>query len=208
MARSKSSGRWLKEHFSDPYVKQSKEDGLRSRAAYKLREIQEKQKLIKPGMTVVDLGSAPGSWSQELSRHLGGKGKIFALDILEQAPIPGVTFMQADFTDVAAVRVFQDQLSSSQVDWVLSDISPNKTGSSLADQLQAMGIAEQVLEFSLKVLSNNGGLLVKVFQGKEFDEYVKMLRSAFKTVKTLKPDASRSRSNEVYLLARGRKLSV
>ena len=205
MTRSKTSAGWLKEHFSDAYVQKAKEEGLRSRAAYKLDEIQLRDKFLRPGMTVVDLGSAPGGWSQIVKRYVKAHGKVYALDILPQDPIIGVDFLQADFTKPELVTEFRSQLPNS-VDWVLSDIAPNATGNRTVDQLKSMAIAEDVLHFATQVLSDDGGLLIKVFHGVGFEEYLQSLRETFCKVVTRKPKSSRDRSSEVYLLASGRNL--
>lgn len=203
MARSKSSNRWLKEHFSDDYVKRAQKAGYRSRAAFKLLEIQEKDRLIKPGMTVVDLGAAPGGWSQIAKQLLKGQGEIFALDILPMDPIDDVKFIQGDFQEEAIIKQLLDLMGGQKADLVLSDIAPNISGIKSSDQARAMYLAEIALVFAEKVLKPEGVFLVKVFQGEGFQEFLKRMRVTFKKVKTRKPKASRERSKELYLLAYG-----
>ncbi len=200
MARSKSSSRWLKEHFSDDYVKRAQKAGYRSRSAFKLLEIQEKDRLIKPGMTIVDLGAAPGGWSQIVVHFLKGTGEIFALDILPMDPIHGVQFIQGDFQEEAIVKELLDLMHGKKADVVLSDIAPNISGIKTSDQARAIYLAEIALDFSVKVLKPNGTLVVKVFQGEGFDEFLKRMRMTFQQVKIRKPKASRDRSKEQYLL--------
>lgn len=203
MARSKSSKRWLKEHFSDPYVQRAQQEGYRSRAVFKLSEIQEKDHFIKPGMTVVDLGAAPGGWSQILREYMGGKGIVVALDILPMEEVPGVEFIQGDFTDPNVFDLLLARIDKEDVDLVISDMAPNISGMTAVDQPRIMYLAELALEFAIAVLRPGGDFLVKVFQGEGFDAYLKVLRQQFKRVVVRKPKASRARSNEVYLLARG-----
>lgn len=203
MARSKSSKRWLKEHFSDAYVKRAQQEGYRSRAVFKLSEIQEKDHLIKPGMTIVDLGAAPGGWSQIVKEIVGDKGKVIALDILPMEAVPGVEFIQGDFTDTSVFELLLTHVDKGEVDLVISDMAPNISGMKAVDQPRAMYLSELALEFALEVLKPGGDFLVKVFQGEGFDTYLKTLRQQFKRVAVRKPKASRARSNEVYLLARG-----
>lgn len=201
--KTKSSRRWLKEHFSDKYVKQAQQEGLRSRAAYKLTELQERDKLFKPGMTIVELGAAPGGWSQLLVDWVGPKGRVFALDILPMQPIPGVEFLEGDFNDESVYQTLLTNLAGMPVDWVISDMAPNLSGIDSVDQPKSIGLAELALEFALRVLGQKGGFLTKVFQGEGFDAYLLELRRHFQKVVIRKPDASRDRSREVYLLARG-----
>jgi len=203
MSRSKSSGRWLREHFSDDFVKQAQEQGYRARSAFKLLEIQKKEQIIQPGMNVADLGAAPGGWSQVALEILKGRGHIFALDILEMDPIEGVEFIQGDFCEESVLQQLLDIIGDHQVDVVLSDIAPNMSGIKVSDQARAMYLVELAHDFAKQVLKPNGSFLVKVFQGAGFDEYLKALRHDFKRVKVCKPQASRGRSKEVYLLARG-----
>ena len=206
MARSKSSGRWLAEHFDDPYVKQAQQQGLRSRAAFKLLELQEKYTLIRPGMTVIDLGAAPGAWSQVARPLVGSAGRAVALDILPMAPVPGVEFIQGDFTEDEPVRALELALGGAAVDLVLSDMAPNMSGMATVDQARSMFLAELALEFARAHLKPGGDLVVKLFQGADFDSFVREVRSLFAKVQVIKPKASRPRSNEVYLLARDRQV--
>jgi 23S rRNA (uridine2552-2'-O)-methyltransferase len=201
-SKSKSSRRWLQEHFSDPYVKKAQREGLRSRAAYKLQQLQERDKLFKPGMTVIDLGAAPGGWSELIVKYIGAKGKIIALDILPMDPIRGVEFIQGDFTEDAQLEKLLKQLGNVKVDWVLSDMAPNLSGVDSVDQPRSMALAEIALDFALSVLNERGGFLTKVFQGDGFDTFLKEVRRHFKRVMIRKPDASRGRSREVYILAK------
>jgi 23S rRNA (uridine2552-2'-O)-methyltransferase len=208
MAQSKSSKRWLKEHFADPYVKRAQQEGYRSRAAYKLLEIQEKDKLLKPGMVVVDLGAAPGGWSQLITRFVGKKGKVFALDILPMDTLPDVEFIQGDFREEEVLQTLLQRMEGVQVDVLLSDMAPNMSGIPAVDQSRMMYLAELGLELAQKILRTDGTLLLKIFQGSEFDSYLLNLRKLFKQVLVRKPQASRARSAEVYLLAKGYKGSV
>lgn len=203
MSRSKSSGNWLKEHFDDVYVKKAQEDGWRSRAAYKLLEIQEKDQLIRSGMTVLDLGAAPGGWSQVAAKLAGDNGLVIASDILEMDPIAGVEFLQGDFREQEVYQQLLDIIKNRPVDLVISDMAPNMSGMNAVDQPRAMYLCELALEMSQQVLKKNGYFLVKVFQGEGFDEYRKQIQQSFTKLITRKPDASRARSKEVYLLAKG-----
>ena len=203
MARSKSSGRWLKEHFDDQYVKRSKDDGYRSRACYKLMEVNDKDQLLKPGMTVVDLGAAPGGWSQVAAEIVGDSGRVVASDILEMAPIGGVTFVQGDFTEDSVFEEILSAIGDEPVDLVISDMAPNMSGNASSDQPAAMYLVELALDMARQILKPNGNFLVKVFQGEGFDSYLADMRISFKTVVTRKPDSSRARSREVYLLGKG-----
>lgn len=200
-----SSRRWLNEHFSDPYVKRSQQAGLRSRAFFKLEELQERDKIFRPGMTVIDLGAAPGGWSQYLKNCLGPRGKVIALDILPMDHLPHVEFIQGDFTEEKTLAVLKEKLQDAQVDWVISDMAPNLSGIASADQARSIELAELALAFALDVLPPKGGFLVKSFQGSGFDEFLLSIRQSFKRVSIRKPKASRDRSREVYLLARDRK---
>ena len=204
--RSKSSSRWLAEHFSDTYVKRAQAAGFRSRALFKLEEIQQRDRLIKPGMTVVDLGAAPGGWSEYVAKVLGGKGRVIALDILPMDPIPGVEFIQADFGADEGLTALRQRLDGGKVDLVLSDIAPNMSGVGDVDQARVMHLAELALEFAREALKPGGSFLVKVFQGQGFQEYMRSLRGAFGEVASRKPKSSRSRSAELYLLARNYRL--
>ncbi|AVP98406.1 23S rRNA (uridine(2552)-2'-O)-methyltransferase RlmE [Ahniella affigens] len=203
MTRSKSSHRWLQEHFSDPFVKKAQSEGLRSRAAYKLEELMERDHLIKPGMTVVDLGAAPGGWSQMAKRSLHGRGSVFALDILDMDEIPGVTFLKGDFREENVLKQFEQLLNGAEVDLVLSDMAPNMSGVSQVDQIRSMELAELARDFADQHLRDGGTFLVKLFQGIGFDLYLKDLRSRYQKVTMRKPKASRARSPEVYALATG-----
>lgn len=203
MARSKSSGRWLAEHFDDHYVKQAQAKGLRSRAAFKLLELHEKYGLIKPGMVVVDLGAAPGGWCQVVTPLVGEAGRVIALDMLEMEPLPGVEFIQGDFTEDEPLEALEQALEGRAVDLVLSDMAPNMSGMTTTDQARAMYLAELALEFVKEHLKPGGDFVVKLFQGTDFDDYVRQVRTLFEKVQVRKPKASRPRSREVYLLARG-----
>lgn len=203
MARSKSSKRWLAEHFDDVYVKKAQKEGWRSRSAFKLQELQDKYQLIRPGMTVVDLGCAPGGWSQLAVSLVGAKGKVIGLDILPMEPLPGVTFIQGDFTEDEPLAQLESALDGSHIDLVLSDMAPNMSGMAATDQARSMYLVELALEFARQHLKPNGAFVVKIFQGEGFDEFVRETRSGFDKVLVRKPDASRPRSREVYLVATG-----
>lgn len=203
MARSKSSGRWLKEHFDDHYVKQSQKDGWRSRASYKLLEIQEKDHIFRPGSKVVDLGAAPGGWSQVAVQLVGEQGRVVASDILPMDAIAGVDFVQGDFTEESVLEQILATIGADKVDLVISDMAPNMSGALSVDQPNAMYLVELALDLSRQVLRRGGVLLTKVFQGEGFDEYLKDMKTSFDKVQTRKPQASRARSREVYLLASG-----
>jgi 23S rRNA (uridine2552-2'-O)-methyltransferase len=203
MAKSKSSGRWLNEHFQDEYVKKSQEMGFRSRAVFKLMEIQEKDRIIKPGMHIVDLGAAPGGWSQYAHQKVGKKGAVIALDILEMEPLEGVTFIKGDFREQVVFDQLNSALPDEQVDLVISDMAPNMSGNRNVDQAGAMYLAELAFDTAQALLKPGGGFLVKVFQGEGCDELQREMRKRFREVRTRKPKASRARSREVYLLARG-----
>jgi len=202
-SRSKSSGRWLQEHFDDEYVKKAQKDGYRSRAVYKLLEIDEKDQLLKPGMTVVDLGAAPGSWSEVAAQRVGEKGTVIALDILPMDSLPGVTFIQGDFREEGPYNALLEALGESPVDLVMSDMAPNISGMKGVDQPRTMYLAELALELARKVLKPGGDLLIKVFNGEGLDAFKRELRNDFDKLIVRKPKASRSRSAEIYLLARG-----
>ena len=202
MKRSKSSSRWLNEHVNDPYVKRAQKDGYRSRASYKLLEIQEKDRLIRPGMSVIDLGAAPGGWSQVTSRLIGGQGRLIASDILEMDSIPDVTFIQGDFTQDEVLQQILQAVGDSHVDLVISDIAPNMSGNTVTDQARSFYLCELAYDFAISHLKPGGHFLIKVFQGAGYQEYVKLLRESFAEVLVRKPKASRDRSNEIYLLAR------
>jgi len=202
MARSKSSGRWLDEHFNDQYVKKSQQDGYRSRASYKLLELQDKDKLIKPGMSVLDLGSAPGGWSQVAIELVGDKGRVVASDILPMEPIAGVDFVQGDFTELDVYEQIIHVLGDDKVDLVISDMAPNMSGVSAVDQPKAMYLIELAVDMVDQILAPGGVFIAKVFHGDGFDELLKAARSKFNKVQIRKPDASRARSKEQYLVAR------
>jgi|TARA_B110001469_G_C9602009_1_gene299171 23S rRNA (uridine2552-2'-O)-methyltransferase len=199
---------WIKQHVNDPYVKQSQRDGYRSRASYKLLEIVEKDRLIRSGMTVVDLGSAPGGWSQVASRLVGHDGRVHALDILPMDPIAGVDFIQGDFTEDAIFTQLIDLIGSRAVDLVISDIAPNLSGNKAVDQPAMIYLAELGVDLANRVLSKNGVFIAKLFQGQGFDPFVQQVRTLFNGVSIIKPDASRSRSREVYLVAKGLKAKI
>lgn len=203
MSRSKSSPRWLKQHFSDPYVIRAQKEGLRSRSAYKLLEIQEKTKLIKPGMTIVDLGAAPGGWSQLASGIVGSTGKIYALDILPMEALNHVEFLQGDFREESVMQQFLQRVQSKPIDLVISDMAPNFSGMRSVDQPRSIYLAELALDFAQKVLKPKGCFIVKTFQGEGFEVFLKDLRSLFAKVTIRKPSASRGSSAEVYLVAIG-----
>jgi len=205
MAKSKSSHNWLKEHFDDHYVKKAQKEGLRSRATFKLDEIDKKDKLMRPGMAVVDLGSAPGGWSDYALRKVGEKGTVVALDILDMTPLSGVHFIKGDFREDSVLDELNNVLDGQQIDLVLSDMAPNITGVDSIDQPSSMYLVELALDFAITNLSKQGCFLVKVFQGEGFEAYLKAMRANFTKVVTRKPDASRARSREVYLLGRGLK---
>ena len=205
MARSKSSSRWLQEHFSDPFVKRAQAEGWRSRAVFKLEELIEHDRLLKPGMVVVDLGAAPGGWSQMVSGRLGDKGRVIALDILPMQGIAGVDFIQGDFREEATLNELERHLGGAAVDLVLSDMAPNLTGMNSVDQPRAMHLAELAEDFARSRLRKGGAFLTKLFQGEGFDAYVRRLRQGYERVSMRKPKASRARSPEVYALAVGKR---
>jgi 23S rRNA (uridine2552-2'-O)-methyltransferase len=202
MARSKSSARWLREHFTDESVKRAQQDGYRSRAVYKLLEIHEKDRLLRPGLAVVDLGAAPGGWSQLATRLVGGQGRVMALDILPMESLPSVEFIEGDFRETAVLDQLLAALDGRPVDLVLSDMAPNTSGIKAVDQPSSLYLAELALDFARQCLKPGGDFLVKAFQGEGFDKFLKELRVAFATVAPRKPRASRARSAEQYLLAR------
>jgi 23S rRNA (uridine2552-2'-O)-methyltransferase len=206
MAKSKSSRRWLAEHFDDQYVKMSQQQGFRSRAAFKLIELDEKYRLIRKGMRVVDLGSAPGSWTQVVQRALGETGQILASDILPMDPLENVTFIEGDFTEDEPLALLEAELDGHNVDLVLSDMAPNMSGMGAVDQPRAMYLAELALAFAEQRLEPGGSFVVKVFHGEGFDDFVRETRSLFEKVQIRKPSASRPRSREVYILGHRRKL--
>ena len=202
---SASSGRWLKEHFDDKYANEARKKGYRSRAYFKIEEIQNKDKLLKPNMTVVDLGAAPGGWSQFAAKIIGEKGQIIACDLLPMDPISGVSFLQGDFRDEAVLDALLERINPEMVDVVMSDMAPNIAGNNSVDQPRAMYLVELALDMCRQVLAPNGSFVVKVFQGEGFDNFVKEVRELFKVVKVRKPDSSRARSREVFIVATGYK---
>lgn len=203
---SASSGRWLKEHFDDKYVQEAQKKGFRSRAIFKLDEIQGKDKLLKSGMTVVDLGAAPGGWSQYAAEQVGLHGQVIACDILPMDSLSGVSFLQGDFREEAVLKALRDRIQPDMVDLVMSDMAPNMSGNMVSDQPRAMYLVELALDMCGDVLAPNGSFIVKVFQGEGFDVYLAKVRSMFKSIKIRKPDSSRARSREVYIVATGFKL--
>ncbi len=194
---------WIKEHVADAYVKRAKAEGMRSRAAYKLDEIAARDRLLAPGMLVVDLGAAPGGWSQVAAGRVGARGRVIALDVLDMVSLNGVTFIRGDFHDAAAVAELERVLGGQKVDLVLSDMAPNMSGVPASDQARVLVLAELALDFALKHLKPKGNFLVKAFQGSGFETFLKTLRSHFAAVVVRKPEASRSRSSEVYLVSKG-----
>jgi len=203
MARNKSDKAWMREHVTDHFVQQAKRDGLRSRAAYKLDELCVRDKLIVPGMTVVDLGSAPGGWSQIAAKRVGAKGRVIAVDVLEMAPIPGVTFIRGDFREADTLAAVERELAGSAADLVVSDMSPNISGIGMSDQARAAHLAELALEFAVQWLQPGGNLLIKAFQGSGYGDLRTALKVHFRELLTRKPEASRGRSSEIFLLGKG-----
>ena len=204
MKPTKTSKQWMREHINDPYVQQAQKDGYRSRAAYKLLEIDERDHLIKAGMVVVDLGATPGGWSQVASDKVGDKGKVLALDLLPLNPLPRVEFIQGDFREENVLVQLEEKLAGKQIELVISDMAPNISGIDLSDQARSIHLAELALEFAVQHLKPGGAFLVKVFQGVGFEDYVKMMRKHFSKVASRKPKASRDRSSEVYMLGTGK----
>ena len=200
MKPTKTSKAWIKEHINDAFVKQARKEGYRSRAAYKLLEINQRNRLLKPGMTVVDLGATPGSWAQVITQKLGGNGKVIALDLLEMAPLKGVTFIQGDFREEKTLLELEKTLENRPLDLVISDMSPNVSGIKISDQARSIYLAELALAFAVERLNPGGSFLVKVFQGRDFDQFLLSMRLAFNRVLIRKPKASRDRSKELYLL--------
>lgn len=210
MSRSKSSTRWLQEHFSDPYVKRAQAEGWRSRAVFKLEELIERDRLLKPGMVIVDLGAAPGGWSQVARERLGEKngqwqGRVIALDILPMQGIGGVEFIHGDFREESVLEQLKQTLGGAPVDLVLSDMAPNLSGMAAVDQPRSMHLVELAEEFAATHLRGGGSFLTKVFQGEGFDDFVRRLRTGYERVSIRKPKASRARSPEVYALAVGKR---
>jgi len=205
MARSKSSKAWLHRHVTDPYVQRAQAEGYRARSAYKLLQLNERDRFLKLGMRVVDLGAAPGGWSQVAAKTVGPRGQVVALDLLEMAPVSGVRVIQGDFAETAVLQDLLQALGGESVDLVLSDMAPNLSGIALSDQARSVALAELALDFAREHLKPGGALLVKMFQGAGFQEFVVALRQIFAKVSARKPDASRSRSSEVYLLGTGKR---
>jgi 23S rRNA (uridine2552-2'-O)-methyltransferase len=203
MSRTKSSKRWLQEHFDDVYVKKAQAEGYRSRAIYKLKEVDEKESLLKPGMTVVDLGAAPGGWTQYVSARLQGRGRIVALDILPMDSLPDVDIILGDFREDEVLQQLMDLIPERSVDLVLSDMAPNMSGTTAIDIPRAMYLVELAFDFADKMLKPGGSMLVKIFHGSGFDDLVKQAKTSFDKVVIRKPAASRARSKETYLLAKG-----
>jgi 23S rRNA (uridine2552-2'-O)-methyltransferase len=201
--RSKSSQRWLREHFDDPFVLRAQQEGYRARAVYKLAEIDRRDQLLAPGMRVVDLGAAPGGWSQYAMERVGRSGRVVASDILPMDPIPGVDIVTGDFREEPVLHAILAQLGGEAADLVLSDIAPNLSGTDAVDQPRAIYLCELALDLSTRVLKPNGAFLVKLFQGQGSDEFLREMRKRFRRVVVRKPEASRPRSREVYVLARG-----
>ena len=203
MARSKSSGEWLQRHVNDPYVRQAQKDGYRSRSAYKLIQLNEKDRLIRPGMLIVDLGSAPGGWSQVAGRLVGARGRVVATDILPMDSLPNVEFIQGDFTEEAVLERVLEALGGNQPDLVICDIAPNISGIDSADQASSMYLVELALDMVRRTLKTGGTFVTKVFQGAGSEEYLREVRKAFEKVSIRKPAASRPKSREVYFVAKG-----
>lgn len=200
MKKHKTSKAWLADHIHDPYVRRAQAEGYRSRAAYKLIEIDQRDKLLRPGMLVVDLGSAPGSWCQIAVKRLAGRGRVLALDMLPMEPLAGVEFLQGDFGDGAVLAEFDELIGQAKVDLVMSDMAPNLSGIAATDQARSVQLAELTLEFSRSRLAPNGRLLIKLFQGSGFEAFRASMEKSFRKVELRKPSASRDRSAEVYLL--------
>ena len=205
MKRTRTSNAWLREHVNDPYVQRAKAEGYRSRASFKLMEIDDRDRLIRPGEVVVDLGATPGGWSQVVAKRQKGNGRVIALDLLEMDPMHGVDFIQGDFREEGVLNTLESMLAGAKVGLVLSDMAPNISGVVVSDQARVMHLAELGLDFSRAWLKPDGAFLVKVFQGYGYEDFVKEMRKVFLVVSTRKPDASRDRSPEVYLLGRGLK---
>lgn len=204
--QSVSSQRWMKEHFDDKFVQKAQKLGLRSRAGFKIEEIQQKDSLIKSSMTVVDLGAAPGGWSQYVAKVVGDDGLVIACDILPMDPLAGVSFLQGDFREENVLNELLNKIGGKNVDVVMSDMAPNMSGNDAIDQAKSMYLSELALDMCHQVLKKNGSFVIKVFMGEGFEPFMKDLQKAFKTVKTRKPESSRARSREVYLVATGYKL--
>ena len=205
MSRSKTSKAWMREHVNDPYVQKAKAEGYRSRAAYKLLELDRKDRLFAPGQLVVDLGAAPGSWAQVAAAKRGARGRVVAVDVLPMEPLPGVHFVHGDFREQEVLDALLLALGGRKADLVISDLAPNISGIAVSDQARIMHLAELALEFARQCLKPGGSLLVKVFQGVGFTEFLLAMRQVFAKVGSRKPDASRGRSSEMYLLGKGLK---
>ncbi len=205
MARSKSSHQWIQRHVNDEYVQRAQRDGYRSRASYKLLELQEKDRILKPGQVVVDLGAAPGGWSQVAAAIVGDQGRVLAMDILEMDAIHGVDFLQGDFREQSVLDELLRMLDGRAVDVVISDIAPNTSGVKAVDQPRSMYLCELALDFARNTLKPGGGFITKIFQGEGFDEYIRDTRGSFERVVTRKPKSSRPKSREVYIVATGYK---
>jgi len=208
MSRSKTSKAWMREHVNDPYVQKAKAEGYRSRAAYKLMEMDKKDRLLAQGQLLVDLGASPGSWSQVAVAKLGGKGRVVAVDLLPMAPMPGVQFIQGDFREQEVLEAVLLALGGRKPDLVISDLAPNISGIAVSDQARSMYLCELALEFARQCLKPGGSLLVKVFQGAGFAEFLVDMRKSFAKVGSRKPEASRGRSSEMYLLGKGFKAEM
>ena len=204
MKATKTSKQWMQDHVSDPYVQMAQKDGYRARAAYKLIELDERDHLIKPGMVVVDLGAAPGSWCQVAVKKIGTHGRIIALDLLPIHPMPRVEFIQGDFREDSVLAQLEEMLGGRQIGLVMSDMAPNISGVGISDQARSMYLAELALDFAEKHLAPGGSFVVKIFQGVGFEDYVKLARGHFEKVVTRKPKASRDRSSEQYLVGLGK----
>lgn len=203
MKRSASSRQWLKRHVNDPWVQRSRREGLRSRSAYKLSEIDDRDRILAPGAVVVDLGAAPGGWTQVATKRAGPKGRVVAIDLLEMEPVAGALFIRGDFSTAGGLAAVEEALAGARADAVLSDMAPNISGIAVTDQARCMALAELARDFALAHLKPGGAFLVKVFQGEGYDEFFRSLRAAFDKVAARKPGASRGESAELYLLARG-----
>lgn len=202
MARTKSSARWLQRHFNDSYVRKAQQAGYRSRAAFKLLEINERDHILRPGMTVIDLGAAPGGWTQVAAKLVGERGRLIALDILPMDPLPGVSIIQGDFREEAVMEALLQAVDGQRVDLVISDMAPNISGMKAVDQPRSMYLVELALDLARRVLSPGGSLLVKTFEGEGIEAFRKELKRSFRTIVTRKPKASRPSSRETYVLAK------
>lgn len=206
MTRSKTSKVWMNQHVNDPFVQRAKAEGWRSRAVFKLLEIDEKERLFRPGQSVVDLGSAPGGWSQVAMQRVGNKGKVVALDLLEMEAIPGVTFIRGDFSEDEVLARLESEIGGAGVDLVISDMAPNLSGIAASDQARGIALVEMALEFAKQWLKPDGSFVVKVFHGTGFEDFRRDMQASFERFAVRKPEASRDRSSEVYLVGRRPKL--